>query len=296
MAINTLKGSNWDTDADWSVAGTKPASGGNVALTETLPTQGVTAGLDQGSVLLKSLQVRPSCTGPVGSDSGPLIGSTELLKIEGQKGFFYECSLNAAAGTVPDCRIKTTDSSVIVQLGSETNDAGTWNKIRIARGKLTIAAGLVFGGSALLDVGFVDTPAGDVTVAIPTNSGTLPELRQTGGVVTSRIATTLANILGGTLWVFDKLVTSLNIHSGAKVIYNHTALTTVTVYPGGVLDLANEFRELTITNLFHWPGSIIIGDKQQPDGSNDPIEGTVIVTNDHPLFGGGRWVPPGTTA
>lgn len=295
MAIDTLSGSNYGTAGDW-VSNSVPVDADNVALTETLPGQGVTAGLDQGSVQLKSFQVRPSCKGPLGSSSDPFKGSALIIKVEGQKGFFYECSLDAAAGTVPDCRIKTTDSSVIVQLGSEGGDLGTWDKIRIARGKLTIAANLVFGGSALLDVGFVDTPAGDVTVAIPTNSGTLPELRQTGGVVTSRIATTLANILGGTLWVYDKLVATLNVHSGAKVIYNHTALTTVTVYPGAVLDLANAFRELTITNLFHWPGSIIIGDKQQPDGSNDPIEGTVIVTNDHPLFGGGRWVPPGTTA
>lgn len=103
-------------------------------------------------------------------------------------------------------------------------------------------------------VGYVTNVAGDSTVLF--GSGvTLTTLEVSGGKVTTNSALTTVNMTDGELVHEAGAVTTINIDAGAVRYKATETLTTVVVGSGGNLDLSQDMRPVTITNIALHEGS-----------------------------------------
>lgn len=279
MAQDFPKDRDWDTNANWN-SGAKPASNDDVVIPDTLGVD-MDTGLDQSAVDLNSLFLHPGYAKRLGTSSSPLRLAADLITHQGSGAFYIASSKAGGSTLIDEIRIMCQDPGVLTEISAESGDEGEVAIVRALRGTTVIKGTTLFPAAGLVEVGFIDDRTGDSNVTLETNSDTLSDFKQWGGNCLSQIAITTAEISSGTLFQDSKLITNLNI-TGGTVTYNHTALTTVHVY-GGVLDLSQRYSlDMTITDLFIYPGAIVYG--QFTEGIT-PIQGPIIVTNLH-KFGG----------
>lgn len=279
MAQDFIKDRDWDANGSWD-SGTAPITNDDVVIPDTLGVN-INTGTDQSGVDLNSIFIHPGCNKEVGTSSAPLRLATDLLTHQGAAALYYASSIGSGSLVTDEIRIMCQNAGVLTEISSEAGDAGDVAIIRALRGTVVIKGTTTFPAAGRVDIGFMTDQTSDANVTLETNSDTLAELNQTAGRCKSQIIVTTANISGGTFEQDSKAITTLNI-TGGTVIYNHTALTTCHV-KGGVLDLSAMYsKDMTITDLFIYPGATVYG--QFTEG-NTPIEGPIIVTNLH-NFGG----------
>lgn len=276
MADTRLTGPDWGTAGDWT--NSVPSTGDGAVIGDGAGDK--TTG-DQGGVSLNSLVLPRGYTGEFGTSAAPLkiacdSGSNPVIKHFGGGGFYIEADLNAgSAFGIDEIRIQAANRAVIAEIGSNAADAGEVTKVILTRGHTTIKANINFAAAAVIQVGFETDPANDATLIIVAGADALATLHQGAGKVFSDGAITNARISGRAEMTQDTaLLTTCEIHAGAKLILQHTAATTITVFSGGTLDLMQNDRLKTITTLWRFPGSIVHMDDTLHTITNDFILGT----------------------
>lgn len=271
----TLNGLDWSTAGHWDngkAADTDtaiiPATNDNIALTMG----------DEGGVDLDVLVVHHGFKGTMGVSASPIGVAANLIRLYGSSGFYWENDHDdVAEHTVDKCLVQCRNNSVPVELGSKATVAGgiaSWEEVWAKRGNVTIKANLLWNASGLLEVGYVGNRLSDVRAALVAGGATLPLLRQNGGRVESDVIITAGEVMGGTLVQNIATPVLLHVYSGATLVLNHTAATTIHVHDGGMLDLLDNAKEKTITNLTLHPKANI---RWLQDTTNTP--GLHVVTN-----------------
>jgi len=261
MAYDYISGADWGVGGNWN-SGVIPQDADDVSIADGYQGN-ITGTLDQGAIQLNEVIFPPSFAGNVATSASPLITSAALLKIFSQGEVHFDCSLDgASAADVNDCRIHTharnlTDA--IVTIGSESGDAGEWDKILITRGNVTMRGTILFEAACKVDI----SPRTDAeaTVNIASGADTLPTLNIVRGRVTAENVVTTCNQYGGTLEKKTAAITTLNLFGGTCYWTHATASgTTITVHPGATLDFTRTSQEIVIDALWRLPGSIVLYD------------------------------------
>lgn len=249
-------GPDFGAAGDWSPNG-NPADNDECFYGEDSPS--MTGTMDQGGIDLDVLYTHRLMINDVGASGSPLTMAADLLVIKGAGGFYYECSLDAGSAQITDLvRIACAQADAIVELGSETGDAGTYDKIEALRGNITLKANIEFGASCELEVDHIDNRAGDVHLTIVEGADTLPVLTVRGGTVICNGPVTLAHIHDGVVTQDKAEMDVVHVFAGGKLIYNHaSAGTAITVYPGGWLDINQTAEQKTLT-INRYERSIVI--------------------------------------
>lgn len=120
---------------------------------------------------------------------------------------------------------------------------------------------------ATLNVGYIEAQESDSQVQVG-EPVTLTTVNISGGVTTTRTAITTATINGGILQHEDGTMTTLNVNEGTCYYKSDETCTTANVQAGGVIDLRQNNRSRTFTNVNLFADSSWI----------DPF-GTATVTN-----------------
>lgn len=249
-------------DASWG--GTKPVDDDNGAIKD--PSAAVTMPADEGEIKMGQLLVHRDFEHAVGASASPIrIAAADLLYY-GSGGLFFECDHPATADHITDdVLIQAADAGVLIELGCVFNSPyeGTFDKISLARGKLTITDTMRFETAAEIDVGYMTSPASDSQLTIIETVPTLAKLRMNGGTGFTNNVLTDVEICGvGTELTHDKAkITRIVIKSGAKLNYNHLAIsgdaTEIFVEAGGELNMMDDMRGKVVSYVRALPGSII---------------------------------------
>ncbi len=262
MAQNYLQDHDW-IDANWST-GTKPAANGEAYIPESLATD-VDSSLDQGLIDLNLLWISAGYKHNIGSASSALKIASDAVIHYGTGGLFYDCSLGAGAALITDLVVVAcANNSGTAQFDSEAGDLGTYLDMKFLRGQVTLKGTTKWEAAATVEVGHIADPLSDMSLTMETNANTLATFNQVSGKTESKVTITTATVSGGNFKQDGKAITTLNVEGGANgvgnVIYKHTALTTVNVRAGGVLDLTQFFNDdLTIGLINLWPGGTVYG-------------------------------------
>ncbi len=260
MAGNTiLLGSDWGNDAHWGgETAVKPVDDDQAWISPTLNAD-VTGTLDQGGVDLDLLHIPPQYIHNLGASGTPLKISGQRFEHFGGGGLYLSADANAAAQDIIETRIQCTHSRVITELTSTADDKGDYHKVFLYRGTVRLLSDIAFDDAAMVEVGYVNSPAGDVTLTIASGAETLPTLYQYGGMVYSNRLITTANAMAGMLVQDVAAITNLHVFPGATVKYNTSATCTIAfVRPGGTLILNDTLAQKTFTDLWVAPGGRVV--------------------------------------
>ncbi len=262
MADLELGGDGIWNDANWG--GTKPVDDDNGSIKN--PSAAVTMPADEGEVKMGQLLVHRDFAFAVGASASPIrIAAADLLYY-GSGGLFFECDHPSAADHITDdVLIQAASAGVLVELGCVFNSPqeGTYEKISLARGDLTMTATTRFEAAAEIDVGYMTNPADDSKLTIAETVPTLAKLRMNGGTGFTNNVITDVSICGvGTELTHDKAkITRVVIKSGAKLNYNHLAIsgdsTQIFVEAGAELNMMDDMRGKVVSYVRALPGSII---------------------------------------
>jgi len=260
---------NWSTTGNWDNG--KPASTDYAYIPPSL-SYNVTMTGDETAVDCYLIEVHRDYRGTVGTSGSPIQISTDVLKVFGSTGFYME----ATDGQLGHTLIQCPDANTPVQLGTESGGGdGEWDRIMLDRGKLTVAAGLLWDDAG----GELVTTGSQATAILTTGGDTLPSLYMNGGSVYSDVAITAAHLAGGTLYQDTALATTVHVFEGATYVLNHTAATNVIIHTGGTLDMMQNSDFKTITNLYTYRGSRLIWDPEWDATPPSPVYGLHTVTN-----------------
>jgi len=241
----------WSTAANWSPSGV-PANGDDVYFENS--SQSVTAGFDQSTIALDSLNFEQSYTGSLGDDVNNLdVNSTTV-----SSGYHYgpgtpagspliNLKLGSTQSTVTVYNTGTSSNSNKPAFRLKCNNASTTVEVR--KGSVGIA--VETGDTATLgtlNVSYVSQVNNDADVFV--NSGTtLTILNQTGGDTILRCGATTVNAEAGTLKIYGSgAVTTLNIKGGTATPSSTGAITTCNI-TGGTADFAKSAASRTVTTL-----------------------------------------------
>lgn len=260
MAGGILQASDWSLAGSWSSAA-KPTDNDHAIVPGTLNAD-VTMSLDEGGVDCNLIEIHHLFSRRVGTSAAPIAICTDLLRVYGSNGFYFDCDHDDAANHIVDVTVlKCPNRNTPVELGSKAPVAAVqahWDRIMASRCNLTMKSNTYWAATGVLDVGYVSNPRDDVRVALAAGGQTLPLLRQNGGRVESDIIITDAQVKGGTLVQDTVTPTLVHVYDGATLVLNHTAATTIYVHDGGMLDLMQNAQEKTLTNLFLSPAANIL--------------------------------------
>lgn len=258
MAYDYLNGADWSIAGNWQSAAV-PVTGDSVSIGDGAPTLVVNAGLDNGGVDLASILIPRWFAGSVGSAASPLIAAASLLQVFCQGSFHFDCSTGGTGLKTDDVRIHTLQQNLrdsVVTLGSETGQAGDYDRITITRGNVAMRATSQFGASCILATG----PArdGDVSLSIAAGADTLPTLHMGGGIVTAGNAITTAVQRSGTLYKTSAPITTLYL-MGGTCYWTDPSVSgdgiTIIIYPGATLDMRNTSQEINVSTIWQYPGA-----------------------------------------
>ena len=252
MTQRYATGDDWGTAGDWNPAAV-PITDDEAFFGEDSPA--MTGTMDQGGVDLDLLYLHRLFRYNLGASGAPLKIAADLLVMKGAGALYYECSAGGAGLKTDLARIACENKDTVVQLGSETGDAGDFDNIEILRGNVLCAANIAFGASCELQTGHMGNVVGDVALTIAEDADTLPVLTVRGGTVVSNGPVTLAKLYAGITTQDKAAMTAAHVYNGATLIYNHTA-GTITVWPGGVLDISQTAEQKTLT-IYRYEGSIV---------------------------------------
>lgn len=258
MANKHATGNDWGNINHWDPVNV-PITDDDVFIPDTLGSS-ITGTMDQGGVDLDSLYTHGKFLYDVGASGAPLILAADLITLKSPGNFFFECSKHAGALKTDLVRIMCANRDAIVELGSETGDAGDFDNIIAMRGNILLKANILFGAAAVLKVHYIDNVLGDVRLRIASGADTLPGLEQRGGLVVSDRAMTLAHVHAGELIQGTQPITTCHIYGG-RVVWNDETIggdgVAITVWPGAVLDLMQNTVYKTISTVNRYPGSIV---------------------------------------
>jgi hypothetical protein len=270
-ASQHITGNDWSVAGNWS-SGAVPASNEVVIVPEdALCNTDITGGLDQGGKDYDLLKTHEGYTHSVGGSASPLKAAADLILCRCRGGFYFECSKDGVnALKVDECRVQSAIPNAITELGSESGDAGEWDKIIVDRGHVTLKANILFGASAIVEIGYITSKLTDATVTIVEGADTLPTLEINGGRCEASNVVTTARVIAGLLQKKVSPITTLDIFDGGRVEwYDETVAAdgvTIKVHAGGTLDLTKTARADTgaatkvISTLWTFPGSTLIYD------------------------------------
>lgn len=253
VRVWSSSGSNdLETTANWG--GTLPVVGDSAVFPKG-NEHGVATNLDAFEFKLKELITRRGYTGNIGSNGNPIITSASRVTLLGSGDVYYEDKA-------------TTDTDFIV-----VDLASPEHTVRISGDKSVDV--LVLRGHVEIDgvvnnlrVGYHSNPTGDANVTVE-SVATITKIIQSGGMVDCSAAVARWAMSGGMAKQQVAAVTELDL-LGGRMIYNHSALTSVDIHKGGILDTSQLTKQLTI-------GTAFIHDKRgliYPVGSD-----LVVITN-----------------
>lgn len=290
MAWDFAKDRDWDANASWN-SGTAPVNGDDAAIPGTLNLP-MDQGLDQSLVDLNTLWVQSGYVHPIGGTGNTLRIQANLVRYQGSGGLYLDAPASGALAGIERIIIEAANSGVPIELGAEASDAGDMPDVVINRGSVKFLGTALFGASGVVTIGHMENRLSDANVEFVSNTDTLPSLNIQGGTVKSAVAMTTCEISHATMMHEAKTIVNLDIRDGGDVTYNHTALTTVRVFSGGVLDLSKFFAlDMTVTTLEIHTGGIVYGVISE---GQTPVEGPIVVTNLRKL--GGIILPTRPTA
>lgn len=266
MAVITVPGADWTANT--------PIDGSDVVVLDS-NTVDILTNVDQKGDFYDSVTLSKGYMKTLGTSGSPARWNSAIVRILHGGDAYITSDDNNVAGSdeMGDYHIETMESGHRVFLTSSTGTQqanSVWNRISANRADVTMGAHMKFGAAAIVSIGYVDNPAGDVTLRLEaeTDLGTsLPNLIVGGGEVLCTKTVTFCSITNAKMTVDTKPITTLVIGAGGVVIYQHTAGTTIHVKAGGTLDLRERRGEQIITRIQADMGSTIIGyDDKLHDG------------------------------
>lgn len=265
MSDLNLGGDGIWNDANWG--GTKPVDDDNGSIKN--PSAAVTMPADEGEIKMGQLLVHRDFEHAVGASASPIrIAAADLLYY-GSGGLFFECDHPATADHITDdVLIQAADAGVLIELGCVFNSPqeGTYDKISLARGNLTMTATTRFESDAEIDVGYMTNPADDSILTIAegaSSSVALAKLRMNGGKGFTNMEIADVEICGvGTELTHDKAkIVRGVLKAGSTLNYNHLAIsgdaTEIFVEAGATLNMMDDMRGKVVSYVRALPGSII---------------------------------------
>ena len=202
--------------------------------------------LGQLTSSLAQLLVYPGYTGNIGATGNEMDVGAGVIKFFGAGEFWWK-----DAGTSTDVYIRAADPSTVVNIGGNTAA-----NLHCLRGTITIAGDV--GNITMLTVGMKDNPTSDVTLDIVSNASTITDYYQYGGVVTSQMAMTRAEINNGIFTLNGLVQTQRLVVSGGQANYNSTGTITDMLLHGGRTDLGSTDKTITKSAIF--PGAELVTD------------------------------------
>lgn len=264
MADLELGGDGIWNDANWG--GTKPVDDDNGSIRN--PSAAVTMPDDEGEVKMGQLLVHRDFAFAVGASASPIrIAAADLLYY-GSGGLFFECDHPTAADHITDdVLIQAASAGVLVELGCVFNSPqeGTYQKISLVRGNLTMTATTRLEADAEIDVGYMTNLADDsiLTIAEGASSGVaLAKLRMNGGKGFTNMEITDLELGGPAELTHDKVkIVRAVLKSGSRLNYNHLAIggdaTEIFVEAGATFNMMDDMRGKVVSYVRALPGSII---------------------------------------
>ncbi len=263
MALTTLQGSDW-TDANHWTNGV-PGDGDTAAIKAGLAED--IDGFTQGSAIdLALLRIPEGYQFSFGSSGSFAEIATAKLEHYGQ-GSCYFAGYSPSDEVLSDVEIACANNQVLTQLTSEAGNPSDFVRVLLRRGKVEILGALAWTAAGVVIVGKIDQND-DVNLTIFAGADTLPRLDLDAGVCKSGRLITAAAVGGGSTLTQDTaVITTLDVHSGARVVMNHggdaataTIATTVRVHADATLDLMQNNKFKTITNTWFHPRSTVLYD------------------------------------
>lgn len=252
--------------ANWS-GETVPVNGDVVVFDQG--TSDVKYHLDQSAVTLTAFYHYSSYSGNIGLPEVNRDYSIEYYEFRGQYLKFNSPIVQVGLGDGPSSgRIKLdlgTVATVVdvyrtatpIEVGIESlllKLINASNAVNVNRGSVGIA---IYPGETstvpTLRVGFVENVAGDAEVRCGAGV-TLTTIEQSGGKLQTSSALTTVTLSDGELIHNAGAVTTLRIDAGAVRYRSNSTLTTVHVGSGGNLDMSQDMRPVTITNVSLYEG------------------------------------------
>lgn len=268
----------WGTDANWSSLA-KPVNNDDAIIPPEL-AYNVSMPGDETGVDLDLLQVHRDYARTFGTSASPIQIASDVLKIFGSTGFYFEGADDGGAGLqIDETLIQMPNANTPVELGTKAGStSGEWIQIRVDRGALTIKANCLFTAAGELVLNSAAASA-----ILTEGADTLEHLRVNAGTVLSNITISHARIHGGVVTQDKAVISEAHVFGGGRLVYDHATLSTVIVYNGGTLDLLQNAVKKTIGHLYLYPGANILWD---PDRTGDGGPGGLhSVSNFHDFRG-----------
>lgn len=205
-------------------------------------------------VALTSFIVAPGHNGTIGSSGARLTLSALDLVHEGSGKLWF----SEGASTTTRVRILAPSNSDVADIiGSMTN-------LFLQRGGVTINGA---GSYTLINVGYEDNPAGDVSLTIEGSGGTQANIIQYGGlVINSSLCTRLDLMAGKFIQRTGTAITTANVGGAAPALLQYESSSTLGTCHArnqGIVDfLTNRTAVVTISELFQHPGSEVREDEK----------------------------------
>jgi hypothetical protein len=258
MPVVTVPGADWNANT--------PIEDDDVVVLDS-NTVDIVTNVDQKGIDYDSVTLSKGYMKTLAASGDPARWNAKILRIlHGGDAYITSDDNNSAGGeAMNDTYIETMERGNKIFLTSSVNAQhadSVWNRISVNRGDVTMEAAMEFGSAATVSIGYVNNPAGDVTLRLTAETGNgnaLPNLVVGGGRVFCTKTVTFCSITNARMDVDTKPITTLVIGAGATVVYQHTAGTTIHVKAGGTLDLRERRGEQTITRIQADFGSTVLG-------------------------------------
>lgn len=256
MSGGFLQAADWATDGNWSSAA-KPVVNDDAIIANTLGADVIDTGGTAEGIDLDLLATHPLYRRNFGSSAAPIQTAADLIQVLGAGGFFFECDAGGVALKTDRIDVMPSNANATIELGTNAGDQGDIDKIVIMGGNVTLKANIMFGATAVVEIGSMGRPS-DTRVNIASGADTLASLKMNSGDLTCQGAVTAGELWGGRWVQSDAAVTTLDIHGGVCEWKHATASgSTIIVHPGGTLDLMQQAAYTVIDLVILYPGGKI---------------------------------------
>lgn len=267
MAGGILTGNGaWGTGGNWTDGAAIPAVNDDAIMGSTLNADVTDAGNDANAIDLDLLLTEPAFARLFGTQASPIVIAADLVQVQGNGGFYFECDSGAAGALKTDqIDVMAATANTPVEIGSAstiTGARGDIDGITILRGKVVLKGNIMFGSSAVVAVRNIES-TNDAQVVIASGADTLPTLQVFAGLVTSEGVITKLEVSMGATHIQDTAalgtvdlagILELNYGAGAP---GTTVATTINVLSGGFLNLMKKTQYKTVTTVNLYPGGKI---------------------------------------
>lgn len=264
---------DYSNTSNWN-GGAIPQAADDVEIASGL--QSIYAGLDQSAVAIDVFRTAPGCTGPIGTESDYLEIDPNRIEWHGTGESFIDVGTLTAASC--EAIIHNTATAVLPAVGLHL--IGTsFSSVSVRKGTVGIADREDQTATVtVLNIGYADALASDAKVWVGTG-GTCATINQTGGISVIKGPSTTINLNGGTMTLDSgtDALTAVNARGGTLNSYSHGTITTLTIWPGAVVDMTRSKIARTITNLINYGGTFIY-DPSVVTLTNPPTSASNILT------------------